>query len=87
MKREGVMASNAVNNANMKSSGQLLIEFISSSAESSAELRAKRQDAYIKRKVQAIVAEKAEKNTELKENKEVQEQEEKDQPKRIDKKV
>jgi hypothetical protein len=87
---EGVMATNAVHNANMKSSGQLLLEFINSSAESSAELRRQRNEAYIKRKLQAMVAEKKEKTREKRgssETTDANKTEPENQQKRIDKKV
>ena len=93
------MSINGVHNNNLKSSGQLLLEFINTSAENVAELRKQRREAYIKRQLEEMVAKEAEKpkediaddkvgeEVEVREENIVKTEDEKDRQKRIDKKV
>ena len=56
------MSINGIQNNNyIKSSDQLVIELIASSAEKTAELRAKAREAYIRRKMLQAMAQKVEK--------------------------
>jgi len=56
------MSINGIHNNNyIKSSDQLVIELITSSAEKTAEMRAKAREAYIRRKMLQVMAQKVEK--------------------------
>ncbi|NOX18761.1 MAG: hypothetical protein GXO87_10840 [Chlorobi bacterium] len=68
------MFINGIQNNYIKSSDQLVIELIASSAEKTAELRQKAKESYIRRKMLQIMAQKVDKQrneTDTSENKRI----------------
>jgi len=55
------MSINGIQNNYIKTSDQLVIELIASSAEKTAELREKAREAYIRRKMLQVMAQKVDK--------------------------